>query len=107
MLGLQKLKEHHVHFEICPTSNVQTDVVDTFADHPIDLLYRAGHSVSVNTDGRTLVNTTLTEEYQRLQKTFGWQKKDFLQVNLHAAHHAFLAKAEKEELLQKLKSGYS
>ncbi|NRB65093.1 MAG: adenosine deaminase, partial [Saprospiraceae bacterium] len=67
---LAQLLQMKVHFEVCPTSNVQTNVIGTFADHPVDRLYRAGHSVSINTDGRTLCNTTLSEEYIRLQETF-------------------------------------
>lgn len=104
---MEELLALSVHFEVCPSSNVQTNVVASLADHPVDRLYRRGYSVGINTDGRTLVNTTLTEEYRRLQHTFNWSKAAFLQVNLHAAEHAFLAKAEKEKLREKLRLGYS
>jgi adenosine deaminase len=38
---------------------VQTDISETYADHPIDRLYPAGIAVSVNTDARTLLNIFL------------------------------------------------
>ena len=45
-----------IHLEVCPSSNVQTDLCDTYADHPIDALYRRGVSLGVNTDGRAITD---------------------------------------------------
>jgi adenosine deaminase len=59
-----------VHLEVCPTSNVQTDVVPTLAEHPVDRLYRAGVPLGINTDARTITDVTLSDEYARLATTF-------------------------------------
>jgi adenosine deaminase len=104
---LDWLLEHKVHFEVCPTSNVQTDVVAALPDHPIRELVKMGQSVSVNTDGRTLSGVSLTDEYRSLQRVFGWQADDFLRANREALRVAFLAEAEKTKLRQKLDAGYS
>jgi len=104
---LDWLLEHQVHFEVCPTSNVQTDVVAALPDHPIRELVNRGHSVSVNTDGRTLSGVSLTDEYQSLQRVFGWQADDFLRANQEALRVAFLAEAEKAPLRHQLLAGYS
>ena len=52
------------------TSNLQTNIYDTFTDHPINRLYELGLSVSVNTDARTITNITLSEEYEKLHRFF-------------------------------------
>lgn len=99
---LDYLKKHDIHLEICPSSNVQTSVFPTFRDHVVHQLYAQEMSLSVNTDGRTLVNTTLTEEYLRLQNTFGWEAAHFITCNLAAIQHAFTSDAIKDSLRQRL-----
>ena len=68
---LADLKEQQIHLEVCPSCKVQSNIFDTYGDHPIDRLYRAGISLGVNTDDRTLVNITLNKEYTKLNETFG------------------------------------
>lgn len=81
---LHQLREHRIHLEaLCPTCNLQTDCFATYADHPNDRLYQAGISVGV-TDTRTITNVALSEEYEKLQKTFGWGPQEFLECNRNA-----------------------
>lgn len=103
---VEYLADRQIHLEICPSSNIQTNVFDTMADHPVDRLYRAGLSLGVNTDSRTLTNTTLEREYGLLEKQFGWGKSEFLQCNLNALEHAFLPAEEKAALRAQLLLGY-
>jgi adenosine deaminase len=96
------LREHHIHLEMCPTSNVQTDAVDTYADHPIERLFEAGVPLNVNTDTRTIADITLDEEYRRMHETFGWDAQRFLETNLAAVEAAFLPEDVKERLRSRL-----
>ncbi|HXX78279.1 MAG TPA: adenosine deaminase, partial [Ktedonobacteraceae bacterium] len=41
---VEYLKKEHIHLEICPTSNYQTNAVDTYDKHPIAKLYQRGLS---------------------------------------------------------------
>ncbi len=91
---------------MCPSCNVQTDIYDTYADHPIDYYYRAGLSVGVNTDARTLVNVTLSQEYEKLNQTFGWDAQDFYRCNTNALKAAFVPDDVRAELLARLADGY-
>ncbi|MFB9994725.1 adenosine deaminase [Deinococcus oregonensis] len=86
---LAELKQAHVHLEICPTCNVQIGLFPSLMAHPVDMFYRAGLSVGVNTDTRTLTNTTLSAEYARLVDTFGWTPHDFRRCNLAALEASF------------------
>jgi adenosine deaminase len=103
---LDVLRAEHIHLEVCPASNIQTNMYETYADHPIDLLYKAGISLGVNTDTRTITPTTLTDEYDQLHHFFGWSKQQFLQCNLFALEAAFLSDEKKKVLEQRLQSAY-
>lgn len=95
---LEFLKNKKLHLEICPTSNVQTNVVDQIKDHPADKIYQAGVSMGINTDARTIANTTLTAEYQILNHNFDWQLAHFKKCNLEAIKHAFTDEQTKQAL---------
>ncbi|MGM0589027.1 MAG: adenosine deaminase [Bacteroidota bacterium] len=103
---LDYLKEHFIHLEVCPTSNVQTDVFDKLQDHSLPQLKAHQISVGINTDGRGLSNVTLADEYNKLNQTFGWNKQDFLRCNLEALKHAFTTPERKAVLRERLIDGY-
>ena len=47
-------------------------IVPDLASHPFDRLYRAGVTLSVNSDDPPFFDTTLSEEFLRLHRTFGY-----------------------------------
>ena len=100
------LKAESIHLEVCPTSNVQTNVVKGISDHPVDKIYSHGVSMSINTDARTISDVTLTSEYHTLQEQFSWEKAHFMHCNLEAVKHAFLPEEKKAILRQKILEGY-
>ncbi|HKL17345.1 MAG TPA: hypothetical protein VJ905_00180, partial [Halalkalibaculum sp.] len=87
--------------------NIQTNVYDTYSDHTIDKLFEKGLSLSINTDGRTTSNVSLSEEYEKLQETFGWGEEQFFKCNLNALEAAFISDDEKAHLKKRIKEGYS
>lgn len=92
------VREQHITLEMCPTSNVQTQAVRTLAEHPIDRYMKAGLPVTVNTDGRTTSNTTLTQELWKLHQQFGWELDEMQHTMLTAAESAFMSAEERTEL---------
>lgn len=103
---IQYIKEQDIHLEICLTSNIQTAVYPGFADHTANQLYRSGVSVSINTDARTISDTSLSKEYSLLAREFGWHKAHFLHCNLEAIRHAFIDQGRKELLAHRLMEAY-
>ena len=99
---VELLKEKNVLLEVCPTSNIQTNVVDNINNHPIKDLYK-NVLVSINTDNRTVSNTTLTKEYNLL-KIINFTEEDFIKMNIDALRKAFISEEEKEELIRKYNS---
>ncbi|HMU45646.1 MAG TPA: adenosine deaminase [Chitinophagaceae bacterium] len=103
---IEFLKKKKIHLEICPTSNIQTNVFDKIEDHPAGKIYNAGVSMSINTDGRTVTPVTLTSEYELLNRIFSWQKDHFFKCNMEAIEHAFIDELIKKKLKEKLIKGY-
>lgn len=103
----QYLKEHNILLEICPTSNIQTNIYPSIDRHPIDRLYRDSIPLNVNTDCRTISNTTLDKEYAQLIASFHWTSRDFLHCNLEAVDHAFTSDAIKGRLRKSLLAAYN
>jgi adenosine deaminase len=89
------LRQRGTHLEVCPSSNVLTAMVDSFDDHPVDRLYRAGVRLGISTDVRTMIGTTLTGEYERLRAGFGWDQEHFRRCNAAALDAAFAPEAVK------------
>lgn len=103
---LDHLKKKNIHLEVCPTSNVQTGIYDSVADHQINDIYTNGNSLSVNTDGRAISNVSLEEEYQNLTRHFDWQTEQFLRVNEYAIEAAFCDEDTKGKLRERLLDGF-
>lgn len=101
------LKQQRMHLEVCPSSNLQTGIFSKITDHSIDKLYRQGVSLSINTDGRGLTQTTLSREYQLIAEAFGWTEEDFLKTNRKALEASFLSLALKEGISKRLEEGFT
>lgn len=104
---VEHLRTNKIHLEICPACNVQTNMYNEYKDHPVNNLYKAGVSLSVNTDCQTIVNTTLNNEYAQLYNIFGWTKDDFYTCNVNALKASFIPEDLKEKLMVKLTNGYN
>lgn len=103
---VERLRAERIHLELCPTSNVQINLYESYAHHPINAFYEAGVSVGVNTDTRMIANVTLTREYEKLHEAFGWDARHFLQCNLNALEAAFLPEEVKQRLEKQVRAGY-
>ena len=58
---MKALIKNDILLEICSTSNVQTNSIDEYKNHPIYEFYKNGLKVCINTDNKTVSNVTLSE----------------------------------------------
>ena len=105
-LGSEKLgrlatyiRDRRIPLELCPTSNVNTGVVPSIADHPIGMLRRLRFRVTVNTDNRLMSNTSMTKEMQKLHDAFDWGLDDFEWLTVNAMKSAFTHFPERLKLI--------
>lgn len=99
---VRQLQQQQIHLEICPTCNVQIDIFDAYDSHPVNELHKKNISLGISTDSRALTPITLNEEYEKLQKYFGWNEDDFQRCNLNALEAAFISESLKSDLAKRL-----
>lgn len=101
---LDRLLQENIHLEVCPGCNIVCNVYPSIEKHPVNALFYEGVSLSINTDARTVANTTLNKEYQRLHYIFGWEDEEFLTCNLNAVRASFALPQVKQGLQGFLRS---
>lgn len=79
--------------DLCPTSNVQAGIVASLAAHPLALLHRAGVSVTLSTDDRTVSATTLTDEIIAVCAALELRPDELAAIQLNAFDRAFASSA--------------
>jgi adenosine deaminase len=83
---LRLLRQRNVALEMCPTSNIQTGVVQHFWHHPLPDLLALGVPLSINTDDPSVSDTTLTDEY--------WVAMQAMRVSLAQIKQTIVTAAE-------------
>jgi adenosine deaminase len=91
---------------VCVTSNIVTHQVASAALHPIDIMYRSGRKVTIDTDGTLFTKCTASSEYKLLADTFGWGYEEFLRCNLNALDHFPVDAAQRETIRERLLAAY-
>lgn len=98
----RELAARETGIEMCPISNLQTKAVQSSAEYPLREFLDAGLKVTINTDNRTVSNTTLTKELEFIQKQYGIRDEEVLLLMKNAVDAAFAADDVKERLYRSL-----
>ncbi|TMU87167.1 adenosine deaminase [Bacillus sp. BHET2] len=94
----QIVKEKKIVLEICPTSNVQTKAVKQFRDHPLYDFHRDGIKITINTDNRTVSDTTMTKECDLVWSEFEMSDEDYREIYMNSVEASFASDEVKEGL---------
>jgi adenosine deaminase len=94
------VKREAVVLESCPSSNIQTKAVSELSHHPISAFYKDGVLVTINTDNRTVSNTTMTEEVRKVMEEFKLSQSDYFEIYKVSVEHSFASKSVKKHLLR-------
>lgn len=97
------IRIHQIPLEVCPLSNYQTKVVLEIRNHPVKEYFNQGIKVTINTDNRTVSNTSLTKEYQTIMEEEDFTLVQIKEMIINGAEAAFLPEAEKNQLIGDLK----
>ncbi len=90
--------DHRITLEVCPTSNVQTRVVPTFAEHPLARYVVMGAVVTINTDNRLMSGVSLTDEYVRCAQHLQFDIDTLAMLAITSFDSSFLPHVERETL---------
>lgn len=90
--------EKGIGIEMCPTSNLQTKAVQSFETYPIKQFLGCGLLVSLNTDNRTVSETSMEREIKLAKDRLGLNEEEILQCTKNAIETAFAEEEIKKEL---------
>jgi adenosine deaminase len=96
------VRDRRVPLEMCPTSNVHTGAVASFAEHPIDLLRRLRFRVTVNTDNRLMSGVSLSSEFAALDAAFDLGLGEMEWLTINALKSAFVPFDERLRLINEV-----
>jgi adenosine deaminase len=97
---LEHLRVKGIPLEMCPTSNVQTGAVRSYAEHPLPEFLRRGICVTLNSDDPAMFGVSLTDEYKICVEEFGLDWEEIKTLCLNGVRASFLPDRDKADLLE-------
>ena len=101
---LRYVRDRRICLEVNVTSNLQTRVVATAADHPVRRYYHEGLAVTLCTDSWLMSGVSLTDEYLTAHHALGFSRHDLETMSLNAFEHAFLPWPDRSALLSRARA---
>jgi len=99
---VEYLAEQHIHLEMCPSSNVRLQRVETYSSHPIRALWERQVNLGINTDDPGLFDIDLTGEYLSAMHHHHFSLAEIQQTVLNSVTSAFLSAEKKASLVQEI-----
>lgn len=100
-------RERGIVFEVCPTSNYQSGVVNTLSHNPLMGMINAGLIVTINTDDPSISQIDLSDEYELACEQLGLRMADLRKTIVAAARAAFLDPGEHDALVASLEKEFA
>jgi adenosine deaminase len=91
-----------VCFELCPTSNVLTGAVPSYAEHPIRGFLDAGCEVVIGDDDPTTTGVPLSAEFEHLVDRVGLGQEEISRIHATSLARAFCDESTRVELRDRL-----
>ncbi|MFB2686045.1 adenosine deaminase [Shewanella mangrovisoli] len=95
---MEYLAKHRIGIESCPTSNLHTSTVSSYAEHPFRTFMDAGVLISLNTDDPGVSAIDIKHEYRIAKSELGLSDAELAQVQRNGVEMAFLSESERKVL---------
>ena len=99
---MPELVERDVVLEVCPTSNLRTQVVQRIEEHPFPVLREAGVRVTLNTDDPGMFDTDLNQEFLTAHRVFGLDVPALTEIAREAVRASFADAATRARVLDEI-----
>ena len=93
------LASKKIPLELCPTSNLNTAIFSDISEYPLRELIESGVTVTVNSDNRSVSNTTAAKEMQLLCDTFKLSEAEKKALLINSVNAAFCEESIKKQLI--------
>ena len=99
---MEELAQRQIPIEICVTSNLRTGCCADISQHPVRQYFDNGLMLTLNSDDPAMFRTSLVEEYQLVQDTFGFTDEHLRELARNSFEAAFLPAEKKVQFLDLL-----
>ena len=96
------VRDRRIPLEMCPSSNIQTGVAASFAEHPLAKLSKLRFRVTINTDNRLMSATSMSREMNEMVAACDWNFLDLQRVTINALKSAFIPFEERLEIIDEI-----
>lgn len=87
---MKAVRDRQIPLELCPTSNMLTNVVGDLKSHPLKRFYDFGILTTINTDDPGIFNTNLNREYRVAHQILGMSHAELEKCAQIAAERSFI-----------------
>lgn len=99
---LKTLAERGTTLELCPTSNLNTNIFEKLEDYPLRQLMEAGVRVTINSDNMVVSGTTVLNELKKLDAAFDLTEEELKTLAENAIEASFADEETKSWLRRQL-----
>lgn len=96
------IKRKRIGLELCPISNFQTKAWDNYSSYPLRAFLDYGLLATINTDNRTVSNTSIASELQLSMTKLQIKEDDIIKLNKNSIEISFADDNLKHKLLKML-----
>ena len=99
---MERCRSARIGFELCPTSNYQTKAVTPDEEYPLNAFLDYGLLATINTDNRTVSDTSMSKEYELVSDKFNIAKETLMLLYKNSIEISFANDDIKDYLYSKL-----
>ena len=103
---MARLAREGVTLEMCPTSNLNTNIFNSIEDYPLVQLMEAGIRVTLNTDNIMVSGVSLQSEWEKVLGAFRLSKEQIRTLQKNSAEAVFGDAQLQQWLLQEIDSRF-
>ena len=87
---MEELSRRQIPVEVCVTSNLRTGVCANLGEHPVRRYFDEGLMLTINSDDPAMFGSSLAEEYELVQRSFGFSDEQLRELARNSFEASFL-----------------
>jgi len=99
---MQRLKDEQIPLTVCPNSNIELKVFETYKEHNIKQLLDYGLNVTVNSDDPAYFKGYMNRNFINLYENLNLSKDDIVALIKNSFRSSFIDEKLKEEYIKKV-----
>ena len=103
---ISSLRDKEILLELCPTSNLNTNMFERLSGYPLRRLMDAGVLVSINTDNTAVSRTSIRREWDEVISCFALAAGEVKKILTDTAEHCFADGETVEFIKEKINAAF-